>query len=77
MEVLVTFRINKTGYRFTFMSLRVTSVSEISQMKISIFGALLLLLSQKTCTMLDFFLTLCNKSVNTGKTAKGKCSPPQ
>lgn len=76
-EVLVTFRIDKTGYRLTFMSLCITSVSEISQMKISIFGALLLFLSQKTCTKLDVFLTLCNKSVNTGKTAKDKCSPPQ
>lgn len=76
-EVLETFRIDKTGYQFTFMSLRITSDSEISQMKISIFGALLLFLSQKTCTKLDVFLTLCNKSVNTGKTAKTKCSPPQ
>lgn len=45
-------------------------------MKISIFVARLLFLSQKTCTKLDVFLTLC-KSVNTGKTAKVKCSPPQ
>lgn len=68
-EVLVTFYIDRTGYRFTFMSLRITSVSEISQMKISIFAALLLFLSQKTCTKLDVFLTLCNKSINTRKTA--------